>query len=310
MIQMTGYIFIVNPEARGGKVAKLWDKTEKYAKSLNLDFEVVHTEHINHAIDLARDTGSKNDIRVAVGGDGTAQEVANGCIQSDTTMTLFPLGNGNDYARNFNFSPDSFESVDSLIHRKPIEVSVIEVEKDGEKRYAINHVSLGVSGAVAESKFNGEGKWLLGHAKYQYLAFKNLIKWKNPSSRIIVDGEEIQFNLSLLVMGLGYTFGAGYKVLPDASPDQDRMHMIWADNLPRRKMPGVMSLLQKGTHIAHPQIYHRKAKEILIECDEEITAELEGEWLKKTPLRLRVANEKLKILAMPESDIYKRVTTQ
>ncbi len=310
MIQMTGYIFIVNPEARGGKVAKLWVKTEEYAKSLDLDFEVVHTEHIDHAIDLARDSGSKNDIRVAVGGDGTAQEVANGCIQSDTSMTLFPLGNGNDYARNFDFSSDPIKSVDSLVNRKLIEVSVMEAEKDGEKRYAINHISLGVSGAVAESKLRGEGKWLLGHAKYQYLAFKNLIKWKNPGSRIIVDGEEIKFNLSLLVMGLGYSFGAGYKVLPDASPDQDKMHVIWADNLPRRKMPGVMGLLQKGTHIAHPQIYHRTAKEIIVECDEDITAELEGEWLRKTPIKLRVANEKLKILAIPESEIYKRVTNR
>lgn len=225
-------------------------------------------------------------------------------------MTLFPLGNGNDYARNFHFSSDPIKSVDSLINRKPIEVSIMEAEKDGETRYSINHVSLGVSGAVAESKLRGEGKWLLGHAKYQYLAFKNLIKWKNPPSKITVDGEEIEFNLSLLVMGLGYSFGAGYRVLPEASPDQDVMHLIWADNLPRLKMPGVMGLLQKGTHIEHPQIYHRTAKEILIESDEELTAELEGEWLRKTPLNLKVADKKLKILANPDSEIYNRVINQ
>lgn len=64
---MTGYVFIVNPAAREGKVSKLWKKSDEYAKSIGLDYEVVFTEHINHAIDLAKDTGSKNDIRYSPG---------------------------------------------------------------------------------------------------------------------------------------------------------------------------------------------------------------------------------------------------
>ncbi len=302
---MTGYLFIVNPAAREGKVKNLWKITERYIDELGLDAQIEFTKYVGHGIEIARDKGSKNDIRVAVGGDGTANEVANGCMESDTQMTLFPLGNGNDYARNFEFTSDPIESVNSLLRRKPIKVSIMEAEKDDETRYAINVVSLGVSGAVADSKLRGEGRWLHGHKKYTYLAIKNLIKWKNPRSKISFNGKTIDFKLTLLAMGLGYSFGAGYKVLPGASPLHDKMHVTWADGLPRYKLPGLMKKIEKGTHIEHPQVYIDTTDEIVVESEKPLTAELEGEWMKKTPFMLRIANKKLKILTEPNTKIYK-----
>ena len=172
---MPGYIFIVNPQARNKKVGKLWEQSETRIKELDLDHQVAFSEYQGHAIELATELGSPNDVRVAVGGDGTANEVANGAFSVGAPFTIIPLGNGNDYAHNFEFGESPYESIDMLIERQPVKASVAKVVTEECTRYGFNVIDVGVSADVAAAAHT-EAKWLKGNTKYTYLGSKSKTK--------------------------------------------------------------------------------------------------------------------------------------
>ena len=91
---------IANPNARDGKLGKNLDNIEKALEASGLDNEVFMTEGTGHAIEIASGLRDSNfDLIVAIGGDGTVHEVANGIRGSSKRMGIIPMGNGDDFAR-------------------------------------------------------------------------------------------------------------------------------------------------------------------------------------------------------------------
>lgn len=303
---MTGYVFIVNPEARNGKVGKLWKDSQQRVDELDLDHQTVYSEYQGHAIELSQDVGSKNDIKVAVGGDGTANEVANGSFMSGSPMSIIPLGNGNDYAKNFEFRHDPSCSIDELVKRQPIQASVALVEGEQKTRYAFNVVDVGVSAEVAFAAHT-QAKWLPGNSKYTYLALKKLARWKNRPATVTIDGEQHDMKLSLFALGFGRSFGAGFHILPNAAPDHQHLTIVWADSIPRLRMPGLMGKMKEGKHLGRKGISEMTGREVRIETERPLNVDVEGEWGGMTPIDVKAIDQKLTMLVDTDSAIYERV---
>ena len=98
---MVRILCIVNPAGRDGTVRKRWPAIATQIAEEGLDSEVIWTERTGHAAEIAYSLRSRDDIDliVAVGGDGTMNEVASGLRESSITMGIIPMGSGNDYAR-------------------------------------------------------------------------------------------------------------------------------------------------------------------------------------------------------------------
>ena len=92
---------IVNPAGRDGTVLKRWPKIAQQIEEEGLDYEVIWTERTGHASEIAYSLRNRDDLDlvVAVGGDGTMNEVASGLRGSSITLGIIPMGSGNDYAR-------------------------------------------------------------------------------------------------------------------------------------------------------------------------------------------------------------------
>ncbi len=305
---MSGYVFIVNPEAKNGTVGKTWGRVEQRANELDLDFQAVFTEYPGHAMELAVDTGSASDARIAVGGDGTFNEVANGVLEKGITVGMLPLGNGNDYARNFKFITNDPEgSVDALSSMKPIPVSAAKITgNEGSSRYFFNVMDAGLTADVAKAAHTA-GKWLRGNAKYTYLAIKKLLRWKNRPATLTVDGKEIELEFTLVAAGLGKHFGAGYTPLPFAAPDNDYLDIVYAEGISRRKMPGLMKKLKIGLHIEEKGVHAITGKHLRIETKDPVCVEMEGEIVDTTPVDVTIEDRKLSFLVDPSSEIHARV---
>ena len=98
---MTRIACIINPNARDGKVGKNFHKVEESLKSSGIDFEIFMTTGKGHAIEISSNLrDSDYDLVVAVGGDGTVHEVANGIRGSEMRLGVIPMGNGDDFARS------------------------------------------------------------------------------------------------------------------------------------------------------------------------------------------------------------------
>ena len=91
----------MNPAGRDGTVKKRWPKIAAQIEELGFDYEVMWTERTGHASEMAYGLRERTDLDlvVAVGGDGTMNEVASGLRGSSHTLGIIPMGSGNDYAR-------------------------------------------------------------------------------------------------------------------------------------------------------------------------------------------------------------------
>lgn len=94
-------LFIVNPKSGVSNKKRVPQLVEKYIDRERYDHEIVYTQHAGHAVELAKDAAMRGiDVVVAVGGDGTLNEVGRGLVHTNTAMGVIPCGSGNGFARH------------------------------------------------------------------------------------------------------------------------------------------------------------------------------------------------------------------
>ena len=150
---------IHNPKSCSGKGAKHWPEIERLLQSAAVEFEVLQTDYAGHAILLAKDAiaGGARHL-IAVGGDGTVNEVLNGIFQqsdvpsTEIVLTQIPIGTGNDWRRTVGIPKDYAGCVKLLSGWKEIrqDVGVVEwkTEQGTQRRYFDNVAGMGFEAAV------------------------------------------------------------------------------------------------------------------------------------------------------------------
>jgi len=130
---------IVNPVAGASTTYRKWPKISSLLKHIGLAFEYQYTEGVGHAIELAREATSNGcPLLIAVGGDGTVNEVANGMLMSteanDAAIGIISTGTGGDFIRSAGIHKDYTKACSSLTgsRRKQIDVGIVEYQKDGQ----------------------------------------------------------------------------------------------------------------------------------------------------------------------------------
>lgn len=300
---MTSFLFIVNPHARNRLVAKKWPKIDSLLKSEKVEFETMFTQYPKHAIELAKDNADNYDAIVAVGGDGTAHEVANGVIGKEVTFGIFPIGNGNDYAHLLNYPKNYSEIIRILkdFHTVDVPVGVVE---GTEKRYFINIAESGITAIISKAAFT-EAKWLKGLIKYYYIALKKIFQYKKVPATVKVDDHfEVQTDLILSAVGLGYRFGGGFKVLPNNHPFKEDFAVCVAGDLPVIKQIYLMNKLKDGEHLGRKGVWFTRGKNVTVSLERPLPVEVEGEIVGEstTLFKFYYATEKLKVIT-PEGFI-------
>jgi len=299
---MVSHLFIVNPQAHNGLIGKLWSKVEEEIKKRNFDYESVFTEYPKHAIELARDKGKDFDCVVATGGDGTVNEVANGLYDLDNTFGILPLGNGNDYAFGLKYDDDYHRSLDVLEKGNTLDLGVGIAEADEDKRYFVNIVDTGVGATISVSSFT-EAKWLRGFAKYYYLAFKGIGKYRLVPTKIQIDDEEeINFKLVIIALGFGSRFGGGFHMLPDNYQFYNDFAICYAGNIRKLRQYYLLNILKPGKHLGKKGVEYTRGKKVVLELGKPLPVEVEGEIVNygATKIRFEVAPRRIKTVVPDE----------
>ena len=252
-------------------------KIQNELESLGIEYEALLTEGRGHAIEIAsklRD--SKHDLIVAVGGDGTVHEVANGLRGSSKRMGVIPMGNGDDFARAIGIPLDDLTGAVSLLKAgHDYSVGAIRVEglrapehpdvpppkhydvtgkpsRPGNLvRWAFLECDGGVTSSINRMKDEGHLSWISGQKKYTFLAIRAILGWKSQMAWIKVNdnpGRKVDLT-GLFAMMQAETFGGGYKVAPGMHPFGDSASIVLGFGLSKGQMLRVMGPLEKGKHI-------------------------------------------------------------
>ncbi len=283
---MGKYRLIVNPTAGGGTAGKSIPDIERRLHKSGLDFDLVQTERPWHAVELARAAAAEVDVVVAVGGDGTANEVLNGLMLAKNaghtvTMGVLCVGRGNDFAFGVGIPTELAASCEALTadRRRTIDVGHVVGGDLPEGRYFGNGVGIGfdaVVGFVAAKM-----KHVRGFVGYFVAAIKTIfVYFKAPLVRLEFDGQPMDLHALMVSVMNGTRMGGGFMMAPNGVPDDGVFDLCIARQVSRPRIFAVMLKFMKGTQAEHPAITTGRTNRITVTAVEgTLPAHADGETL-------------------------------
>ena len=276
------HLIIVNPQARHGEADKLTPAIENLLA--HLPHDTVETRNPGHAVDLAA-AASGYDVVVAVGGDGTVHEVLNGLmrhpVESRPALAVLPTGSGNDTCRTLGipFALTEAAMVLGTGERHRYDVGACN------GIYFNNSFAAGLDAKVTakavEYKITKRrsGLWLYVTA-LMHVLFKDLDAF---DVRLGFDGAPLEAARTLIIaITNGRTYGGGFKITPEAVPDDGLFDVCMIDELglggALRRLPFVIA----GKHTKMPVVHMSRHTSALITSDLPLPAQLDGEVLLET----------------------------
>ena len=277
-------VFIVNRSACDGQAGRFWDSIQAQflqaipGSEIRFPDSAVGTQ--NEAAQLAQ----AGPVRlIAVGGEGTMNRIANGIMQANAdegvSMALVPFGNVNDYGANIGLQKTWQHALETLRAGKQARVGVIRLTADDKTEYALNIADVGFGATTAKShSVDHQLSWLKGQLKYNMLALKTLLKWRNVPARITVDNEVIMGDVAILLAGFSPTLG-GFHLVPGATATADQFLVTIGLNVQRLKILQLIEDAKRNRLQESNQVLFRKADRLQIEAEQDLVAEVDGEIL-------------------------------
>ena len=256
------YIFILNPHAGSRKKREdLIDLIDHYLSPSGYSYEFAYTTEAGDATRIARQAVNEGfTIIVAVGGDGTVNEVANGLVYSDSRLGIIPRGSGNGVARSLNIPLTVRKSLDFLLNPQ---VSTIDVGKVNQ-RYFIGVSGIGFDALIGQ-KFQNFG--VRGPIPYFFISLNEFLKYKPQHYSLEIDGEKFEKEALVIAFANTKQYGNGAIIAPDADPKDGYLDVCILSPLSYIQATQHASLLFRGTIDKSPLYFHKKCKSVKVHSD-------------------------------------------
>ncbi len=284
---------IVNPIAGAGRTAKKWPQIMTHLQSIGLRFEYDVTEAPGHARELAKSAAKKGyELVVSVGGDGTTNEVVNGLYDAgniaEIMLGIIGTGTGHDYIRTIGI-PWAYQDACQCLknpRKFAVDVGVVEYLSSGqmEKRLFVNFAGLGFDAEIVKAT-TLRYKELKSTASYLTGLLTALLFYKNKEVTLSVDGEVADRKVCTILVSNGKYGGGGMFAAPDADPADGLLDVLIIGDLSKPDLLWSLPRVYKGTHLTHPKVTIKRAREVEIQSTEAVSLQADGELLGGLPAR-------------------------
>lgn len=271
---------ILNPRAGKGRGANIRQRLQERLKHHGFEFDLLPTERSEHAIELARK--AKSDFVVAVGGDGTVNEVVNGIAGSDRILGVVSCGSGNDLIKSLGISGDLDEAVEQLATREPRGIDVGTVVCSGadragisQERLFVNGLGVGFDAAVAARAQTF--RHLRGTSLYLASVFLTLGEYRAPLFKISGDGLALGRRCLLIAVGNGTCAGGGFYLTPGAQIDDGLLDVCVVNEISLMGILKLMPQVMKGAHSNRKEITMARTRSLTVEADAGFFVHADGE---------------------------------
>jgi YegS/Rv2252/BmrU family lipid kinase len=250
--------------------------------------------------EIAARAAQEYELLVAVGGDGTVNEIVNGIAGVvGPELAIVPRGTGRDFARTFGIGSRFDEAVRIALEGRTRNVDAGRVEFrawNGEERtsWFANVGSAGMSGAIAR-RANDGSKVLGGKLSYLAAILAVFARWEVSEIHVTVDGEERSGPMHDVVVANGAYFGGGLHICPDASPDDGLFDVLLIGHLTKADLGRTLPKAYKGKHLPHPKAELLRGRRVTVETSSPLPIELDGEQPGTTPATFAVVPDALRL---------------
>jgi len=272
-------VVVVNPQSQNGQLGRRWTGLAADLRRAVGAFDDVLTRRAGDATELARQAIENGaDMVVAIGGDGTINEVANGFfrdgapINPDAVFGVLPYGTGGDFRKTVDLPKDIYEAGRILVDgkRKKVDVGRIDyTDNDGKPatRMFINIASFGISGLV-DDYVNKTTKALGGKVSFLLATARAALEYQNRRVRLVFDGDEqnaVTRTVLSVAVANGRYFGGGMFIAPEAQLDDGEFDVVTLGDLTTADMAVHGLKLYQGTHLALDKVEHARVRTLRAE---------------------------------------------
>jgi diacylglycerol kinase (ATP) len=295
---------IVNPVAGARSTRRKWPVISRLLEHIGLAFDFDYTEGVGHAMELARAAASDGyRCLVAVGGDGTVNEVANGILSSpnakSTALGVVSTGTGSDFARSAGLERDYTVACTRLTSPKrlTIDVGVVSYQRDGkiEERFFLNSAGAGFDAAVVKET-ERLPKFFGGTIPYIAGMLRALVSYRNKPVRLRVGDEEEQHRVLSVCVANGNYMGGGMRIAPDAALDDSLLDVVIIGDMGKFELLKDFPKVYKGTHVELAKVNVRKTANLSLESAEPMLVYADGELLGECPAAFWVVPRALSLV--------------
>ena len=274
---MKSALIILNPEAGRGKGRELQARLIAAAHSNGWEAEVRTTTHRGHEAELAAQARREGwPMVIAVGGDGTVHGTANGLLAdgpTDVVLGHVPIGTGNDYARTIGMPRARVEqNLATVLQGKPRR---FDVGRMGDE-YFVNALGAGFDAEVVRQTRGI--KRLKGFPLYLAGVYKTFASFRVPEFEVSTDEHHERARMMLLEVAIGPTVGGGFRLTPDAVPDDGWFDVCVIRRIGALKFVRYVPTVVRGRHTQLPEVTIFRSKRVTITgVSEPLLLHLDGE---------------------------------
>jgi len=291
---------VINPASANGKTIKRWPDLAAAFKQEGLSFAHTLTEAPDHATEITRNYLAEGyNLIIAVGGDGTANEVVNGFFSDgknrhkNAAVAFISTGTGRDLGRTLGTPADVAEAAHHVLTSPQRQIDVGKItyhhqQGADKERYFINIAGLGLDGDTCV-RVNRTSKAMGGFVSFLWGTLASLALYKNQKMTITVDDKLIcDEPVTVIVAGNGRYFGGGMCVAPNAVIDDGLFDIIILRDLSKLNLLLNLPKVYNGSHLSHPRITSLRGKKIEVRSSGTALLELDGEQAGQAPVDIEI----------------------
>jgi YegS/Rv2252/BmrU family lipid kinase len=257
------FFILVNPIAGKGAAKKAIPEIEAQLQALDIDYDLAMTEYKGHGIKIAQEAGSNGyHTVVAVGGDGTVNEVINGLMRAKAegaltaNLAVLPVGRGNDFSFGMGI-PQDLEAACRLLadgKTRRIDIGWVRGGNFPEGRYFGNGVGIGFDTIVGFEAAKLP-PFISGVPAYLIAALKTIFLYFNaPTLRLELDDQTLEQPCLMVSIMNGRRMGGSFMMAPESASDDGLLSLCIARQVTRLQVLGLFPKVMSGTQKEHPAI--------------------------------------------------------
>ena len=298
---------IVNTRSRSAERVffRALDRLQELKVPLGATYAIRDPVRLPETVREVLGDGSGYETLILGGGDGSVSSVVDFLAHHDVTLGLLPLGTANDFARTLGIPPEVDGACDAIARGKVVDV---DLGLAGENYY-VNVASVGL-GVGATRSLAPWVKKSVGPLAYPVAAIKAFMTHEPFSARLVFpdgDHEPVDHERLLQVaVGNGRFYGGGMVVAPGSGID-DKSLDVYAIRLGRhRDLFGAARYLKSGDFIRNESVNQYRTARVRLETDPQLSVNIDGELVARTPQDFSVAANALKVLVPQDSASARR----
>lgn len=266
-------MFIINPVSGVIKKNNIPENIARYIDYVKYDYSIRFTQYAGHASLIAQQAVAEGySVCVAVGGDGSINEVAQSLVGTETALGVLPFGSGNGFAMHLKIPPRNAKgSINVLNTGKVVKLDLIK----SNLRSVISTIGFGADSSTAR-RFSHHGQ--RGFASYAWAMIKELLFYFQPfHAKIEIDDVVIENEFFLFTAFNANQYGYDYGVFPFTSLRDGIMDVIAIKPIPLKKLPWLVFCLmtKRADLIKEAESY--RAKKITIHGNPKMVYQFDGE---------------------------------